>query len=242
MKLTRALQMAQIDEAESQPREDGQPDTDLPKLSPQERIEKFKIETPMSDFDRFYQWSSRYLGEDQQVRISNPSGDVVKSYIYWWRGLCPILLDRVVPDKMDSAPLRPGTGMTMAVVDNFGEAHILLHIGAVQGDFDEVEWLLCWAMKEKEYWLVFNYEVGDEDLDGRDWIITDPAKRVRRFHKEGPELSYCRLSGFNLDSLSGTMDKIYRGGFTTAEVVHQDGVLLAPDFLEDIDHYNPPPY
>jgi hypothetical protein len=236
--------MALIDKTKSQPRGNGQLHIDIPSLrnlSPKEAIERLTCEGPISDFERFYQWSFRYHGEGQQVRISNPSGNTVKSYIRWWGGHCPILLDRIVPNAMDPPPLQPHTGMTMAVVDNCGEAHILSQVGSVQGSFDEVEWLLCWAMKEKEYWLVLNYEVGTEDLDGRDWIITDSAKRVRRFHKEGPEFSYCRLLGFNLDSLSGTMDNIYKGGFTTAEVVQQDGVLLVPDFLEDVDHHNPPP-
>jgi hypothetical protein len=60
-KLTGALDMAPIDETESQPCEDAQLDIDLPRsknLSPKEVIEKLKVETPISDFERFYQWSS----------------------------------------------------------------------------------------------------------------------------------------------------------------------------------------
>jgi hypothetical protein len=191
----------------------------------QHAIESLCIDAPDQLFERFGRWT---FEQDWKtvfpLHITDPYDFTHQLEFSWYPGGRHLTLENLVfpSPEAASAANAPSPALVVALEDNAKEIHLVSPLGPIELPLRD-GWILFWALKEQEYWIVFNWDQPPQDRD----FVRNPVLRFDTFYETNVSMSYCRLSGFSFDTMSGKMESIYKGGFTVRQVTrNQDGILV----------------
>jgi hypothetical protein len=131
------------------------------------------------------------------------------------------------PESSSRRIVVPGPDYCFALEDlENGDQQFIYLLAHLRVD-GRMRWFLCWAIQERQFWIVYDWEPDDDDDDDGydDGTPGNPSERQSHFRLIDSNMSYCRLLGFNVDDWAGTVDRVRDKGFRAYYVVQRDGVL-----------------
>jgi hypothetical protein len=196
---------------------------EIASLPVEEVVGSLRPDAPTRQFTRFSNWTW-LLPEKRNlpIFITDPEGNKHQLNFSWYDGGHEFSVDHLVFSSNEAADAAdaPSQSEVIALEDSTGHCHLLSPLGSLTSS-TRGGWALFWALEERQYWIVFNW-----DKPAKDFCEEEPSKRSDRFHSTEVVMSYCQLSNFSFSTWSGKMEHIRTGGFSVHQVTRKNGVLV----------------
>jgi hypothetical protein len=203
---------------------------ELKSIPAQEMIDQLRQDSTKEELERFSLWHLLRESTISPLHVQDTDGNTNDVKFNWFAGGASLPAEDTIRQESENITYDPMREHCLIAIEDYetGYSEMVYPLGAIHETPDAGwmlpdSWVLCWALTEKVYWIIFNWE--DEDDIDNPFPPTSAATRIGTFGSTGERLSYCRLVDFSFETWSGKMKDIRAKGFSAYHVTRKSGLL-----------------